>query len=365
MNKVNRDNTIDILRGIAIFTMVCANSAGYILQEPHPLGIRLFGTWAAPLFILLAGFMVSFTIQNKNYGFDHYLFRGGLLLVIACLFDSLVFGDIPLVGFDVLYLIAVSIPLAYWFSKLKLLPQFIIITAIFMLTPLLQSLFGYKGTPIELKIFPEEQTTSYFENLPIILKHWLIDGWFPLFPWLNFSFIGVILARLRRDYTTFANRRFVIVSFSTFVVGLSAWLIELKNLQTNTGLSPYIPLFEFHKLYTRDGYSEMFYPPTIGYCLVALGIILFLFILVDTNNKLSIYRPLAILGQCSLFMYLLHYTLIEHMLYRIFPEGLPIGQFLLVYGIFLLGLVLVALGISRLKQVWQKQPYLVKFLLGG
>lgn len=365
MNKVNRDNTIDILRGIAIFTMVCANSAGYILQEPHPLGIRLFGTWAAPLFIVLAGFMVSFTKQKKNYNFLHYLQRGGLLLLFACLLDSLNFRIVPLVSFDVLYLIAFSIPLAYWFSKLKLLPQFIIISAIVMLTPLGQSLLGYKEVPIEIEIFPEEETINYFENLPTIIKHWLIDGWFPLFPWLSFSFIGVVLARLRQDFPSFASPSFIIVGLSVFITGLGSWLIELKKLNTDPGLSPYIPLFDFHKLFTRDGYSEMFYPPTIGYCLVAIGIILFLFVLVDLNSQLIFYRPLEILGQCSLFMYLFHYALIEHVLYKIFPEGLPIGQFLLVYSIFIFGLILVAMGIRRLKKAWQKPPYLVKFILGG
>lgn len=127
-----------------------------------------------------------------------------------------------------------------------------------------------------------------------------------------------------------------------------------------------MPLFQFHKLLTRDGYSEMFYPPTIGYCLVAIGLILLLFVLVDRSNKLSLYKPLEILGQCSLFMYLLHYIIIEKILSKIVPqELLPIGQFLLVYLVFMTILTLAAWGISGLKQKWQKPPYIVKFILGG
>ncbi len=367
MNKSNRDNTIDILRGIAIVTMVCANSAGYILQEPHPLGIRLYGTWAAPLFILLAGFMVTFTQTRKKYNFSHYLMRGGLLLVIASLLDSLNFGDYPLISFDVLYLIAFSIPLSFGFHQLKLLPQVVIVTVIVMITPLLQKLLGYTDLPIDVPIFPEkERTIDFIAEIPTIFKHWLIDGWFPLFPWLSFSFIGVILARLRQEFPSFASQRFILSGLACFFGGLTIWFVELQNLNTNTGLAPYMPLFQFHKLLTRDGYSEMFYPPTIGYCLVAIGLILLLFVLVDGSNKLPLYKPLEILGQCSLFMYLLHYTIIEKILSKVVPkELLPIGQFLLVYLTFMIILMLVAWGVSILKQQWQKPPYIVKFILGG
>jgi len=44
------------LRGIAIFTMVAANlSAPLLHPDDKTLPFRLYGTFAAPLFILLAG----------------------------------------------------------------------------------------------------------------------------------------------------------------------------------------------------------------------------------------------------------------------------------------------------------------------
>ncbi len=368
-SKTARDTTIDILRGIAILTMVCANAAAYILRTPHPLGIRLYGTWAAPLFIVLAGLMVAFTQQHKNYHFSHYLQRGGLLLLTACLFDMFCFGGYPLLGFDVLYLIAISIPLAFWFHKLKVLPQYAIVTAIIILTPILQKWLGYNPEmPTAIPLFPGEEAVSF--SLPTVVKHWLIDGWFPLFPWLGFSFIGVILAQLRAEFTSFVHPRFLLAGVISLLIGLATWFTELKHLTTATNLSPYVPLFAFEKLAIRGGeteyYSEMFYPPTIGYCLVALGLILLLFFLVDWRPRLPIYQPLALLGQCSLFMYLLHYSLVYHVIDRLVPEeSLPMGQFLLVYLAFMVFLVAVAAGVSWLKQKWHKPPYLVKFVLGG
>jgi uncharacterized membrane protein len=367
MQQSNRDTTIDILRGVAIVTMVCANSAAYILREPHPLGIRLYGTWAAPLFILLAGFMVAFTAQKKKYELSHYILRGGLLLLCACLLDVLNFNSYPLIGWDVLYLIAVATPLAFGFHKLKLLHQVIIITAIILLTPLLQNWLDYREQPLYIQIFPGEEGTDQFDFVTVI-KHWFIDGWFPIFPWVSFSFIGVILARLRLEYPSFAQPRFTIAALASLGSGLGIWFVELQKLPYETNLPPYMPGFAFHKLLTREHYTEMFYPPTIGYCLVALGLIITLFILVDLSPQLFFYKPIMLLGQCSLFMYLFHYTFIEKVLSKLVPEEeerLAIDSFLLVYLAFLLGLNLVALGISAIKQKWQSPPYLAKFLLGG
>lgn len=127
--------------------------------------------------------------------------RGVLLLVIASLLDSLNFGDYPLISFDVLYLIAFSIPLSFGFHQLKLLPQVVIVTLIIIITPLLQKLLGYTDIPIDIPIFPEkERSIDLIAEIPTIFKHWLIDGWFPLFPWLSFSFIGVILAACAKNF---------------------------------------------------------------------------------------------------------------------------------------------------------------------
>ena len=46
---------IDLLRGLAIVMMVAANAAAVILRGPHPFGFRLFGSFAAPIFVTLAG----------------------------------------------------------------------------------------------------------------------------------------------------------------------------------------------------------------------------------------------------------------------------------------------------------------------
>ena len=61
-----RDSTVDALRGLAIATMVAANLASLVLPEPHPFWFRLYGSFAAPTFILLSGMMVSLTWRRHG-----------------------------------------------------------------------------------------------------------------------------------------------------------------------------------------------------------------------------------------------------------------------------------------------------------
>src|SRR4051812_15270738 len=98
-----RDHTVDILRGIAIFTMVAANLASDVLIEPHPFLLRVYGTFAAPLFIMLAGMMVAQTQEKGRRSFPSYVLRGGLIVLVASLMDLVIWQDCPLVSFDVLY----------------------------------------------------------------------------------------------------------------------------------------------------------------------------------------------------------------------------------------------------------------------
>ena len=63
-----RDDVIDLLRGFAVVTMIAANLSAKALAEPHPLWFRCFGSFAAPLFVLLAGMMIQKGHAEKNRG---------------------------------------------------------------------------------------------------------------------------------------------------------------------------------------------------------------------------------------------------------------------------------------------------------
>jgi len=139
----DRDLTIDILRGLAIVTMVGSNMAASITSQPHPFWLRLYGSFAAPLFFLLSGMMVSFTAQIRDHAFRYYLFRGIMIVMTGVFIDVVILNICPFVDYDTLYLIGFSVPLTFLYLHLGPVSRWSLIILIFALTPFLQKILGY------------------------------------------------------------------------------------------------------------------------------------------------------------------------------------------------------------------------------
>lgn len=341
---VNRDITIDILRGLAIFTMVAANLAGPVLAEPHSIWLRLYGTFAAPLFILISGMMVALTAKTKGHVFKYFLFRGIMIIIVGALIDVLIWRIYPFTTVDVLYLIGLSLPLSYLFSRLDNKSRWFIIMLIFLATPLLQKVLGYTDYPTEYNLMGE--LTIIIGNQTNIISHWLVDGWFPIFPWLGFSFLGVNLAKLRLDNANFRKKFFSFIAFCILAFGSIIWWLYPG------------------KLLTRAGYSELFYPPTLGYIFSAIGLIILLFSIVDWKPYIIVYKPLQALGESALFMYVLHLVLIEYAIVQIWQD-INLQKFLVIYIVLSFSLILIAYGLRGLKVKWKGRPFIIRVLLGG
>ncbi len=339
----DRDITIDTLRGFAIFTMVAANMAPYFLIEPHPFWFRFYGSFAAPLFILISGMMVAITAQTKGHDWKYFLIRGLLIVAVGAVIDVVMWNILPFTTVDVLYLIGISLPIAYFFSRLNKYFQWLIVIIIFLATPVLQNIFGYSDYPTEF--FLTGQQTIIVENQTSIFNHWLVDGWFPIFPWLGFSLFGVILANLRLKYKKF-EKNVLLSGVGILILGGIIWY------------------FFPGKFLTRAGYSEVFYPPTIGYIISAIGLILTLFSIVDYRPAFIIYRPLQALGESALFMYIFHLALGRYVIANIWQKG-TLQTFLILYIGVIFFLILIAYGLRTLKSYWKDRPFIVRVLLGG
>ncbi len=343
----SRDTTIDTLRGLAIFTMVAANMAPGVLAEPHPFWFRIYGTFAAPLFILISGMMVTLTSKTKDHTLKYFFVRGVIIMIVGALIDVLIWKIYPFTSFDVLYLIGISIPLAYLSIRLNTLSRWVIVIFIFVFTPFLQKILGYTDYPTEFYLWGGQ--TIMVANQTKIFNHWLIDGWFPLFPWLGFSLLGVNLALLRwksQSHTTFGKSAIFLIGISILFFGSIIWKFYPESLLI------------------RDGYSELFYPPTIGYVLSSIGLIVILFSVVDRRPSVTLYKPLQALGNSALFMYILHLALIEYIISPIWSEE-NLQTFLVIYIALLFSLLVIAYGLRILKTYWRKKPFLVRFLLGS
>lgn len=338
-----RDNTIDILRGLAIFTMVAANMSAHSYQEPHPYWFRIYGSFAAPTFVFLAGLMVSFTTFYKTYPLSYFLKRGIAIICIAACIDTLCWGAVPFVTFDVLYVIGLSLPLAKLFSDLNKVVQVIVLLVLFAIAPIMQAKFGYIDAPVEpaLKEFSEKGYAG-----AIVWKQYLVDGWFPIFPWLGVSLLGTFVGRIRCALPIEkANKNFIIAGLIMMAIGIASWVI----------INPH--------LMEREGYSELFYPPTIMFFAAFLGgILLILGVLYKVrDNKLLWF--LTVYGKSSLLMYILHTTFNVYV-FNVFFGTYTLPKFAALVMAHLAVLWLISFFVQKLKKD-KKLPMLASIILGG
>jgi uncharacterized membrane protein len=54
--------------------------------------------------------------REKGYHAGHFLTRGASILLVGVLIDVFIWGIIPFMTMDVLYLVGFSLPIAYLFS---------------------------------------------------------------------------------------------------------------------------------------------------------------------------------------------------------------------------------------------------------
>jgi len=339
-----RDLSIDVMRGIAILTMVAANMSAYTLAPPVPFLFRFYGTFAAPLFIMLSGLMIALKGEAKEHDFKYYLVRGALVLAVAAAIDIFIWQTVPFIGVDVLYLIGISLPLAFLFLKLSTPLRWLGMILIFAAAPVLQNLFGYREGEA---VFSRACGTLNEDICNAgIMKSWFVDGWFPVFPWLGFSFMGPVLQKLRlKSEAHLGTIKALLAGIATIVLGGVLWIA-----------SP-------GKLLIREGYSELFYPPTLGYIVVSIGVMVTLFSLVDRKPGLALYKPIIALGESSLFIYVLHLALIRYLLLPVWPAR-DFPAFILIYFVLMIFLVFTAYLLRRARKAWPARPFIVKFLMG-
>jgi uncharacterized membrane protein len=296
---------VDFLRGIAIMLMIPANLSPYY-AEPHAMWYRFLSSLAAPMFISLSAGMV--VLNSEKHRFDYYLIRGGAVVLIGVFLDILLWRILPFASVDVLYVIGLSIPLMYLTRKQKV-GVLIATGGIMMLGgPLLQTFVGYNAKVLEIKF-----GSIYLPELPRIIESWFVDGYFPLFPWLGYAFMGAALFKCVSQAEKKSNM-IVLVMSGVILLGVGSLLLFVTTLiipnLTNGGI-----------LVSREGYSEIFYPPTYGFLLFSNGTV---FIQVALFRKVGHSFPSGIpvfFGKHSMLVYILHQALGEYGLKAVLAQA--------------------------------------------
>ena len=309
-----RSDAIDALRGAAIVSMFAANLAGPCLLPPHPLWLRIYGSFAAPAFVFLAGMMTS--LGSRPAPLPRLLKRSGSLLALAAGIDLWCWGIVPFATFDVLYLLGLALPLTGLCRRLDVGVQVLLAAIVLAMTPWLRDVLGYGPLLPDHLAYPWP-----------VWRRWLVDGWFPIFPWLGVALLGGAAGRL--DLLGERARRWLSpVGGSLVAAGLAGWLVAPPTLVT------------------RGSYSELFYPPSSPYLAVALGAVLLLlagFARLERSFELT---WLAVLGRASLMLYVVHVALIAFVLDEHFGRR-TLPAFLGVYGA-------MALSLWGVAWLWQR-----------
>lgn len=347
--KANRDISIDIVRGIAIVLMVGANILPSV-QGPHPFALRVLSSLAAPIFICLAGTMMALSARGKSstQPFSYFLKRGLFLVGIGVSIDVFAWNYIPFVGVDVLYLIGVALPLLHLAAQQPSRVVLSLALLIFGLTPLLQAALGYVETPLtpDLDLLPALSSTHFNQ----VMRHWVVDGWFPLFPWLGYALFGVWLGQWR--WRSVPGIRYFDQKAS-LVLGATLF-----------GLGGVSMFFFPGPLYPRMGYSELFYPATLGFVAASLGAVILIIAAVDAVRHLRLGAPLRVFGEASLFMYIAH-SLVIGFCIEPFWSAMSPAAYVGLY-VSLLGLLLFCgYMLRRLRKNHRSMPLMLKWVVGG
>jgi len=354
---MKRDISIDLIRGIAIFIMLGANVVGYVtLCEEHPLWFNVFSSFAAPLFILLSGYMTAYNSQRKHSHLSYYLLRGGMLILTAALIDVLVWGLLPFATFDVLYVIGIGLPVVFLLEKKPLYLKYAFVLVVLAITFVLQNMLEYMEFPMEIEFMsPEADYADY--SFGSVLKALLYDGWFPLFPWLAVPVIGSIFAHYRKEKPQgFATLKATVAGAALTIAGF-VWLYLACSAE-----APFDTLIE------REPYGELFYPATVPFIIGSCGVALLVFALIDKTRHAALWRPLAVFGQTSLFNYILHSAIVAYLVapfYYDVDNFQPLFIGYLVYALLVIASWLLSLAVVALKKKVKSKNFLFNFYLGG
>ena len=299
-----RDPSIDVLRGVAVVTMVAANMAPYSLEAPHPIPFRILASFAAPAFVFLAGMMVGGSHRSVRVG--HAFRRAGMLFAVGAAIDVGCWQIVPFEGFDVLYLLGSALPLASLCLALATRTHAFLAVSILVLTPFIRGWLGYGP------LLPSTEPWPFW-------RRWLVDGWFPVFPWLGVALLGTLVTRTGIAGTP---RLQALAGAGLALVGGAALIVKPPVLVT------------------RWGYSELFYPPTLGVLCLAIGAVLGLLAVIPLVRRFVPLEWLEVYGRASLLMYVAHTVLIAFVFERFGPRRVP--GFLALYAVHVTVLWIVA-----------------------
>lgn len=305
-----RENSIDVLRGISIVIMFYAHLLPFFISGTNISTFeRVVCSLAAPIFL----FLVGFNFSGKKNAKDN-LVRGAVMLLLGSFIDAFVFSVNPFASYDILYFIGLAVWVLTALSAWK--PTHIMIFAILVLgvAVVYQYLWSYRFDLYEPNLGDPMVWSDALRNL-------FFDGWFPFFPWIFFPLIGIWVKR-----TQFELKGNTLIPTAFMLI------------------SGFIFLFKEHPL--RSFSIELFYPADLWFVISTTGVVLVVW---KYRRVLNHHRMtwLSELGRLSLFLYLFHLTVYQIAFALYDFSGV---NRILVYLVALPLLIVTAVLVNRFKK---------------
>ena len=333
--KPQRVASLDALRGVAVLLMITQHVAFWITAEPGSSWViqvtGALGGLAAPLFVTLSG-IGAVLLSERHPNADRLFFvRGLLIMVFGYLMNVLTPHWFTLGSWYVLHMIGAALIMAPLLRRVPDFAMILMAAAVMVATGLLQS---YLNMPFRL--FNDHMAAQV--QLGGVLRYALVEGFFPIFPWIAFFMAGILAGRW-----LISARMDKLLVFGTVLVGTAVILSATYFSGADfTRSEPWVRYFRL---------QSSFYSALAPLSLLLMGLSLLFVAAFSALQKKISFSPsdvLVCLGRASLTLLIVHVALIrESAVYLNFWKILPAVPTLVATAGVLLFFSLAALA-------WQK-----------
>lgn len=329
---MNRYKAIDLLRTIAIIAMVPCHFSEFFSSDQGPWGWinfltdDLIGDFAAPLFLFLVGISLVIsddhatakgTLKSQT---NKLIARGSFIFLAGLFFRALNYGPNDILAFGVLSLIGCITFLYIILRKIPSMGILLLVIGVFFASPYLRGLVpdsyaiwkvGFQPVTIE---GPWNTVSTHFlhtklsyhdihlpNNVSQIFFSLLLSGEFPLFPWMIFPLLGMII-----------GRKIVARNAPIFFIALTSGALLIAGM-IMAHIGTFRP-FDCHATSLITAIS--FFPSTPSLFTIGMGIVLGLYALAERGcQKMSAFHVQYLtpvysrISRYSLTIYFLHHTL--------------------------------------------------------
>lgn len=365
--------SIDVLRGFALIAMVMVHFMIYFGNDtavdtwPYFILNDALGDLGAAWFLMMMG--MSQVISKKRTSdntllFKQALLRGAYLFLIGLLMLALAWGPKEIWQWDILTLMGFATVVLYF---CRFLPSWSIIAlsgVVMAVTPWARGTTDFVSTwgdkfvqvPVISRYLPGLLLDPAKEYEVVwtparILKGFLLDGCFPVLPWIIFPLIGFVIGR-RLAAGKLRGDLLYIVSGGTVLAGAGIGLaLAGRSRPGNSIIRGYIAPLSFYP----DSFSMVLFQ--FGMALVVFCVLYYCYDVLKKDRTLSpIQRVYTRTSRFSLTFYFLHYQLIGWTLAIVY---LVSGQYLIcnlmgAYPALICGLVGL-LALEVLIFFWDKK----------